>query len=393
VEVQDESGRVLERERVGDDPAGLTRLHALIGRHLAEDDRPDRVRIGIETEHGPWVRALHAAGYVVFPVNPLQVARYRERHGVSGAKSDTADAHTLADLVRTDGHQLRSMADNSEQVAAIKVVARAHQSLIWERTRHTLRLRHALLAYFPAAVHAFADLDGADALQLLAMAPDPDSAAGLTVEQISGVLRAAGRRKVAARAAAIAQALATEQLRQPKPVTDAYAAMVRAEVAVLGVLHTQIAELQEQVSAHFGRHPDAEIYRSQPGLGEVLAARVLAEFGDDPDCYADSKARKNYAGTSPVTRQSGKRKTVNARHVYNARLIDALQRQAFAALRGSPGARGYSDQLRARKIGHEAALRQLANRLVGILHGCLKSGTPYCEAKAWPSHYQSAEAA
>ena len=97
------------------------------------------------------------------------------------------------------------------------------------------------------------------------------------------------------------------------------------------------------------------------------------------------KARKNYAATSPITRQSGKSKYVLARYVHNDRLRDALARQAFCALTASPGARAYYDQLRARKTGHEPALRQLANRLVGILHGCLKTRTLYDEAIAWPA--------
>ena len=108
----------------------------------------------------------------------------------------------------------------------------------------------------------------------------------------------------------------------------------------------------------------------------ILAARVLGEFGDDPDRYADAKARKNYAGTSPITRASGTKKVVLARYARNRRLGDALQQWAFCSLRGSPGAKAYYHQLRDRKIGHEAALRQLANRLVGILHGCLKTATP-----------------
>ena len=146
--------------------------------------------------------------------------------------------------------------------------------------------------------------------------------------------------------------------------------------------------MEEQVEAHFGQHPDAEIYLSQPGLGVVLGARVLAEFGDDTTRYADAKARKNYAGTSPITRQSGKKKTVLARYVHNDRLLDALNRQAFAALRASPGARAYYDQLRARGVGHHAALRQLGNRLVGILHGCLKTRSLYNETTAWSHHHK-----
>lgn len=175
-------------------------------------------------------------------------------------------------------------------------------------------------------------------------------------------------------------------------VTAAYAATVRALVALLGTLNEQVKALQGQVEDHFGRHPAAETILSQPGLGVVLGARVLAEFGDDHDRYASAKARKNYAGTSPITRASGKKRAVMARFVHNDRLVDALITQAFSALKASPGARAYYDRQRARGANHSAALRQLANRLVGILHGCLKTGTLYDETTAWSHHLNKAAA-
>jgi transposase len=365
----------------------------MIGEHLGQDHEPAQVVVGIETDRGPWVQALAGAGYQVYAINPLQVARYRERHGVSGAKSDAGDAHTLADMVRTDRHQLRPIAGDSVQAQAIKVVTRAHKTLIWERTRHALRLRHALREFFPAALAAFDDLTAPEALELLGRAPDPGSAARLRTAQIAAALHRARRREVAAKAEAIAAALGTEQLPQPEGVTAAYAAAVQAQMAILATLNTQIKAIQEQVEAHFGQHPDAEIYLSQPGLGVALSARVLAEFGDDKHRYADARARKNYAGTSPITRQSGKKKVVLARYVHNDRLVDALGLQAFAALRASPGARAYYDQLRARGTGHRAALRQLGNRLVGVLHGCLKTHTTYDEATAWSHRQEQAEQA
>jgi transposase len=391
VEVLDAAGRRLARARLPEGVAGIARLHAIIGELAGQDveDEHVEVLVGIETDRGPWVAALVAAGYQVFAVNPLQAARYRERHTVWGAKSDTGDAHVLADMVRTDAHQLRPVAGDSAQAEAVKVVARTHKTLIWERTRHTQRLRHALREYFPAAVQAFEDLDAPDALELLAKAPDPASAARLTRAQIRAALKRARRRDIGAKTERIWAVLHAEHLGQPEVVTGAYAASVRSLVAVLRVLDQQIATLQRQVVAHFGRHPDAEILASQPGLGQILGARVLAEFGDDPTRYATAKARKNYAGTSPITRRSGKTKLVAARYIHNDRLIDALMTQAFAALSASPGARAYYDQLRARGAGHNAALRQLANRLVGILHGCLKTRTRYHQATAWSHHSQT----
>ena len=394
VELMDAAGRRLAKARLSEGVAGIARLHALIGAQLGDDveDAAGQVKIGIETDRGPWVQALVAAGYTVFAVNPLQAARYRERLAVSGAKSDAADAHMLADMVRTDSHQLRPVAGDSVEVEAVKVVTRMHKTLIWERTRAGQRLRHALREYFPAALEAFEDLDAVDTLELLAKAPDPGSAARLSTAQISAALKRARRRDIAVKAATIQAVLRAQHLGQPALITAAYAVSVRALVAVLGTLGEQVKILQGQVEAHFGQHPAAEIVLSQPGLGAVLGARVLAELGDDHDRYVSAKARKNYAGTSPITRASGKKKTVAARFVHNDRLIDALMTQAFTSLRNSPGARAYYHRQRARGASYNAALRQLANRLVGILHGCLKTGTPYNEATAWSHHLSKAPA-
>jgi transposase len=384
VEVMNEAGKVLARRRLPEGAAGMAQFHALIGQFVPEED-PDaaEVVIGIETDRGPWVAALAAAGYTVFPVNPLQASRYRERHGVSGAKSDAGDAHVLADMVRTDSHQLRRAAGDSPEAAGVKVLARTHKTLIWDRTRQVQRLRAQLREYFPAALEAFDDLDAADTLELLGKAPDPARAARLTRAQVSAALKRARRRNIPERATAVLAALRSEQLGQPQALTDAYAATARSLIAVIAALNEQAKALQGQVEEHFGRHPDAEVYLSQPGMGKVLGARVLGEFGDAPGRYRDGKARKNYAATSPLTRASGKKKVVAARFIRNDRLVDALNAQAFTALSASPGARALYDELRARGIEHNDALRRLANRLVGILHGCLKTGSLYDEATAW----------
>lgn len=390
IELMDSAGRRLAKARLPEGVAGMTRLHALVGEAVGEDTDTAEVVVGIETDRGPWVRALVTAGYTVLAVNPLQAARFRDRLAVSGAKSDPGDAHVLADMVRTHSHELRPVAGDSAQAEAVKVVTRTHKTLIWERTRHTQRLRHALRDYFPAALAAFEDLDAVDTLELLGKAPTPAEAAKLTTGQISAALKRAHRKNVTAKAEVIQGALREQHLGQPEEVAAAYAASITALIAVLSTLNTQIKTLQGQVEAHFGRHPAAEILLSQPGMGVVLGARVLAEFGDDPDRYASAKARKNYAGTSPITRASGKKKVALARYVHNDRLIDALLTQAFGTLRYSPNAYAYYQRQRARGAGHNAALRQLANRLVGILHGCLKTGTLYDEATAWSHHAELA---
>ena len=290
----------------------------------------------------------------------------------------------LADMVRTGSRQLRGVAGDSPGAGAVQVVARTHKTLIWERGRQVQRLRHQLREYFPAALEAFDDLDAPDALELLGKAPDPARAARLTRAQVSAALKRARRRDIPGKATAVLAALRSPQLGQPPAVTAAYAATARSLIAVITVLNEQVKVLESQVEADFGRHPDAEIYLSQPGLGTILGARVLGEFGDDPDRYDSGKARKNYAGTSPLTRASGKKKTVAARFIRNDRLIDALMAQAFTALNVSPGARALYDAERARGTGHNPALRKVASRLAGILQGCLKPRTLYDETTAWP---------
>ena len=273
------------------------------------------------------------------------------------------------------------------------IAARAHQKLVAERTRHMLRMRSALREYFPAALAAYAPLTlaGPDALELLARAPDPASAAKLTVAQISAALRRAGRRgDLPGRARDIQAALRAPHLSQPGVVAGAYAAAVTASVAVIGVLNEQVTVMEGTVGELFRRHPDAGIYLSQPGIGVITGARALGEFGDAPGRYASAKARKNYAGTSPLTIESGKKKTVHARWIRNKHLASALRAQALGALNTSPGARAYYDEQRDAGTGHDEALRRLASRLAGILHGCLKTGQPYSEATAW-SHRTAAK--
>lgn len=392
IEIVDDAGRVLAKRRLHEGVAGLAGLHALVGERLGDDDEPDQVLVGIETDRGPWVQALIAAGYTVYAINPVQVARYRERHGTSGAKSDPGDAHVLAELVRLDRAHHRPVAGDTAVAEHVKVVARAHQTMIWTRQRNTNTIRSMLREYYPAALVAFEDLAHPDALAVLAAAPDPARGRALNSSRVVTLLRKAGRqRNLQSRAEQIIEALQSEQLPARAGVVDAYAAAITSLIAVTAEMVTQIAIMEEQVKTGFGRHPDVEIYLSQPGLGQILGARVLAEFGDDPHRYADARARKNYSGMAPVTRASGTKRIVLARHARNRRLADALYQQAFAALSGSPGARTYYDRQRNRGATHHQALRALANRLVGILHGCLRHHARYDETTAW-SHEQTAAA-
>jgi transposase len=381
VYVCDEAGAKLLARRLPEGIEGVTALHQLLAE---EADDPAEVVVGIETDRGLWVQSLVEAGYAVYAINPRAASRYRDRHTVSGAKSDPGDAKLLAELVRTDRHNHRQVAGDSDLAEGVKVLARAHQNLIWDRTRATNRLRCSLREYFPAALATFAELADRDTLAVLAKAPTPAEAKALPLGKVRSALKAGGRqRNIDTRARQIIEGLRVDELEAPPAVTSAFAATTRSTVAIIVELNTQIAALEAELADHFEQHPDADIYLSLPGIGVILGARALGEFGDDPNRYADAKSRKNYAGTSPITRASGTRHVALARFVRNRRLADAIEQWAFCSISTSPGARAYYDVQRAKGLSHHKALRSLGNRLVGILHGCLRHGSVYDEHTAW----------
>ena len=388
VHVEDEEGKRLGHGRLPEGVEGIARFHELVGGHIEE---PGEVVIGIETDRGLFVAALVAAGYLVYAVNPMSTSRYRDRHSSSGAKSDPGDAKVLADMVRTDRQNHRPIAGDSGMVEAVKVLARAHQSMIWSRVRQTHALRSTLREFYPAALVAFDDLNSGDATEVLKIAPIPSLGAGLSLSKIASALQRGGRqRRIEERAKEIQTALRSPQLQGSAVVATAMGASVRASVAVIATMTAEIATLASELEAGFEKHPAAKVVRSLPGLGTILGARVLGEFGDDPNRYATAKCRKNYAGTSPITRASGTKRVVLARYARNQRLADAIYQWAFSALIASPGARAYYDAHRAAGDTHHAALRALGNRLVGILHGCLENGSLYDEHTGWGHRTETA---
>jgi transposase len=384
-----EEGTMLGKARVPDGIEGLARIHGLVGGHTSN---PETVVVGIETDRGLLVQGLVATGYLVYALNPFAVSRYRDRHTVSRAKSDPGDAKVLADLVRTDRQNHQPMAGDSELAEAIKVLARTHQTLIWARVRHANQLRSTLREFYPAALDALGtDLAGRDALALLMRAPTPAQGSQLSLNQLRSLLLRGGRQRgVDARAAELQQHLRSAQLQPPARLSKAYGSSVLATVGVIHALNEHIAGLEAELAEAFEDHPDAEILRSLPGLGVILGARVLAEFGDDRTRYQDARARRCYAGSAPITRASGTRLVVLARVARNRRLADALYLWAFCTLTHSPGARAYYRAHRDRGHTHHQALRALANRMVGILHGCLEHRATYSEDIAWPSAGQVA---
>jgi len=276
--VLDVVGNRLARARVTEGIEGVAELHGILAAHAGE---PEEVIVGIETDRGLLVGALVAAGYRVYAINPLSVDRYRDRHATSGAKSDPGDAKVLADIVRTDRHNHRPVAGDSDLAEGVKLIARTHQSFCWERQRHANRLRSALREFYPATLVAFGTaLASPDAVAVLSIAPTPELGRRLSRSKIAAALRRGGRqRNVDARAEKIQAALRTEQLRTTPSLEQTYGVITSSLIGLIAGLNAQIAGLERDLHGAFEQHPDAEIILSLPGLGSTLGARVLGEFG------------------------------------------------------------------------------------------------------------------
>ena len=387
IALTDRDGKLLARRRISDDAAGLALLLGLLAEH--GDTAGDPVPVAIETPRGLLVACLRATGRSIYPVNPMAVARYRDRHSVAGRKSDHGDAFVLANILRTDLHAHRPLPADTELAQAIAVLARAQQDAVWARTAAHNKLRSHLREYYPGFLAAFADARGGitrpEARAILAAAPAPAAAAALTPARLRALLRKAGRsRGIDAEATRLRDAFAAEQMRQLPLVEQA---MGRQALALLRQLDAACAaadDLEQATVESFNQHPDAGIITSFPGLGPLTGARVLAETGDDRSRFADAKGLKAYAGAAPITRASGKTKAVLHRRVKNNRLAAAGYSWAFSAISASPGARDHYDRRKADGDRHAAAQRNLFGRLLGCLHHCLATGQHYNQDIAFP---------
>jgi len=388
IALADRDGQLLARRRISDDAAGLAALLGLLAEH--GDSAEDPIPVAIETPRGLLTACLRATGRPVYPINPMAVARYRDRHSVAGRKSDHGDSFVLANVLRTDMHAHRPLPADSELAQAIAVLARAQQDAVWTRTGAHNKLRSHLREYYPAFLAAFAGSRGGimrpEARVILAAAPTPAAASALTLAQLRGLLRKAGRsRGIDAEATRLRGAFCAPQMRQLPLVEQA---MGRQAIALLGQLDAACAaadDLEQAVIESFNQHPDAGIITSFPGLGTLTGARVLAEIGDDRSRFSDAKGLKAYAGAAPVTRASGKTKAVMHRRVKNQRLAAVGYVWAFSAITASPGARAHYDRRKDAGDRHTAAQRNLFGRLLGCLHTCLVTGQHYDEHIAFPA--------
>jgi transposase len=382
----DQNGALVTKRRIAETVEGFNELLTMLAE--AGDTAEDPIPVAIETPRGLLVAALRATGRPVYPINPMAVARYRERYSASGKKSDHADAMVLANILRTDAHVHRQLPGDTELARSIAVLARACQDATWRRTRAANELRSLLREYFPALLEAVAgrtnNLASPTARVLLELASTPAVAAKVSKSRIAAALRRAGRvRGIEDLAAEIHATLRRPQLRQDPLVEQAMGVQARRLLATLNAECDSVDQLAEATLEAFRQHPDYAVITSFPGLADVSGARILAELGDDRTRFADARCLKAFAGSAPVTRASGRSLVITHRRVKNDRLAAVGFTWGLAALNTSPGARAHYDRRRAAGDRSAAAFRHLFNRLLGCLYHCIQEGKTYDETGAF----------
>lgn len=345
-----------------------------------------KVGVAIETNCGPAVEHLLEMGLAVYPMNPKVAERYRDRHAPSGAKDDAFDAWCFAEALRTDGQHWRVLQPQDPETKLLRLICRDEIALIEQRTALIEQLRAALYEYYPAALKAFADWTAPATWQFVIKFPTPQ------------VLAKAGKKSWLSflhthrlyRANTVDERLETfataEQFMSPSaPVVEAKSMLAVVLAQQLDALERQIQKYRDRITTLFSQHPGSELFNSLPGAGEKLAPRLLAEIGTDPTTFDSPEGIQCLAGTAPVTRQSGKFRSVKVRRSCNMTLRTTIHLWTKASLKQCAWAQAYYTQKRNQGKGDAQALRCLGQRWIKILWKMIQTNTPYDEAK----HMQS----
>jgi transposase len=373
-------GTVVRRLTIPHSAAGVARLREGIAAVEAE---PAAVLVAVELPDGLLVEALLDAGYVVDALNPKAVDRYRERTRVAGGKTDPAAAELLARILATDRDRHPPLRPSSPVVEELRVLARHDERASRDQRRLLNRLRHDLLAVFPAALDAFPELTAVSALAFLERWPTAAAAREQSRSALEAFLRQRFHSQARAAAGRIHTALQADVLTASPHLAAARAGAIQLAARQLLLLHRQRAAWQKRLRELLegdGAHPDGEVLLSLPGLDARLAARVLGEIGDRRERFPTPAALQCYAGTAPTTKASGRSRVVVARGTCDRFLRQALFRWAFCSLPRSAWARTFYDEQRAAGKGHFKAIRTLANRWLEILHHLLATGQHFDEA-------------
>jgi transposase len=374
VVIIDRSGQLIKQLRFEHSQAGWEQLR--------EQLKPyGQIAVAVETSQGTVIEQLLAVGVRVYPVNPKSAQRYRERHAPSGVKDDSRDAWSLADALRVDGQTWRALSALDPLIAQLRLLCRDEVALIEQRTVLINQLRQALHEYYPAALEAFPDWVKPSSWDFVLHFPTPQA------------LQAAGRRKWE-KFLHVHRLWRTEESVQHRlevfsratglcgqPATIAAKSLLAVTLArLLKLLQTQLDEYRKQIAELFQKHPDHDLFGSLPGCGEKLAPRLLAELGEDRNLFTSAESLQCYAGTAPLTLQSGKLCYQKARRACHKPLRATLHLWADLSRAHCTWAQTYYQLHRKKGQSHATALRCLANRWLNILWKMWQTHRPYDEA-------------
>jgi transposase len=372
--VVDPAGKIVLSLRFVDDAQGWTRFREVIA-------PLHPLGVAIETNCGPAVERLLDAGVTVFPLNPKAAQRYRDRKAPTGAKDDALDAWSFADALRTDGHGWRSLLAQDPLTTELRLLCRDEMNLIEQRTALVNQLRSALHEYYPAALDAFDDWVSEGPWRFVIAFPDPQTLLKsgkrkwerfLHTHKLYRPQTAARRLEIFAGAMNFAN---------PNPAVGKAKSLLAVTLAKqLCLLQSQLQEYRRRIGELFGDHPDHGCFGSLPGAGEKLAPRLLAELGTNREVFQTAQALQNFAGTSPVTKQSGNTRFVSLRRACNKNLRSTIHLWADLSRKTCAWADAYYQKKKAQGMNHAAATRCLGHRWMKILWKMWQTRTPYNEA-------------
>ena len=373
----DPAGRIVLDQSIEDTAQGWASLRQRLVDRVGAD--LSKVAVAVETCNGPAVERLLAMGCRVYPLNPKAAQRYRERKSVAGAKSDRLDAWSFGDALRTDGQGWRALAPEDALTQELRLLCRDEVGLIEQRTALVLQLKAALHEYYPAALEVFDKWTCPGAWAFVEAFPTPGKlvAAGnrrwekfLHSHKLAHPTSYQRRLEVFARA---------DQFCGTPPVISAKSRLALALVAQLKVVEKHLAEYRKAIESLFAQHPDRDIFGSLPGAGDKTAPRLAAEVGSLRERFQDHQSLQTYAGTAPVTKQSGKNRYVQFRRSCNKHLRAAVNFLADHSREQCVWAQVYYQRKREQGMSHATALRCLGQRWLKILWKMWQTRTPYDE--------------
>jgi transposase len=361
---------------VSNTPEDLARLLTAI---REQEPDPAQVLVALEDPKGPFFEAFLDAGYMVYPINPKALERFRERYHLSGTKTDVIDARALADLLRKDRDAFQPLQSDSELTRELRVLTRDAADLEKTQTMLVNQLLDALKLVFPGVLAFFSDFTAPVALAFLAAFPNLDLARQASLRQIREVLRKAGQPLAAEKAKHIYEGLHGEQFTVDPVTVRGKTEQIRTLVALLRPLHQRALAYQRRIRELLKDHPDRAIFLSLPGAGTLLAARMASEFGDRRERFPSYRGAAAFAGTAPVTRRSGKSRVVVFRRGCCKPFRETMYQFAFCSLTKCDWAHSYYRIKRAQGLKHAEALRCLGNVWMRIIVAMWRNRTTYDE--------------